>query len=216
MRRSAPAGELHAREAEWHGRQVWLLASTSPAIVLGSHQPVSHFDPLSLARAGLTVTRRRSGGAAVLVGSGEVLWVDFLLPAGDALWDDDVRRSGWWVGEVWAEAVESCGLGRPEVWREGLRPGPRSDAVCFAGLGPGEVTVDGRKVVGVSQRRTRAGALFQTAAMLRWEPAAYLSLLADPGPSAPPGLPGLAGLAAGLGAESGPRLEAALLRLLMT
>jgi hypothetical protein len=41
--------------------------------------------------------------------------------------------------------------------------------VCFAGLGPGEVTVDGRKAVGIAQRRTRAGSLFQCAVPLRWD-----------------------------------------------
>ena len=50
-------------------------------------------------------------------------------------------------------------------------------AVCFAGLGPGEVTVDGRKVVGISQRRTRAWARFQCAALGRWDPAALAELL---------------------------------------
>ena len=45
-----------------------------------------------------------------------------------------------------------------------------SKLVCFAGLGPGEVTVAGAKVVGMGQRRTRAGALFQCAALLEWAP----------------------------------------------
>jgi hypothetical protein len=56
------------------------------------------------------------------------------------------------------------------------------------------VTVDGRKVVGVSQRRTRTVARFQCAAYRRWDPAALTALLAPPRPS-----PGdLAGAAAEL------------------
>jgi lipoate-protein ligase A len=39
------------------------------------------------------------------------------------------------------------------------------------------VTVDGAKVVGLCQRRTRAGALFQCAALLRWDPARLVDLL---------------------------------------
>ena len=42
--------------------------------------------------------------------------------------------------------------------------------MCFAGRGPGEVFVDGAKVVGLAQRRTRAGARFQCAVLRRWEP----------------------------------------------
>jgi lipoate-protein ligase A len=59
-----------------------------------------------------------------------------------------------------------------------------SSLVCFSGLGPGEVHADGRKVVGISQRRTRRWARFQCAAYLHWDPAALVSLLVPPRPSA--------------------------------
>jgi lipoate-protein ligase A len=52
-----------------------------------------------------------------------------------------------------------------------------SDLVCFAGLGPGEVTVDGLKVVGISQRRTRDAARFQCVAYETWDAGALLELL---------------------------------------
>jgi hypothetical protein len=43
------------------------------------------------------------------------------------------------------------------------------------------VTVGGAKVVGLCQRRTRAGSLFQAACLLRWDAAALAALLAlDP------------------------------------
>ena len=41
-------------------------------------------------------------------------------------------------------------------------------AICFAGLGPGEITFEGAKVVGMSQRRTAQGAVFQCTAYLRY------------------------------------------------
>ena len=56
-----------------------------------------------------------------------------------------------------------------------------SEWVCFAGLGPGEVTVGGAKVVGISQRRTRHAARFQCAALLRWDVVGILRLLSLPG-----------------------------------
>jgi lipoate-protein ligase A len=40
------------------------------------------------------------------------------------------------------------------------------------------VTVSGRKTLGMAQRRTRHGALFQCAVPLRWEPERLLTLLA--------------------------------------
>ncbi|HEX6785774.1 MAG TPA: hypothetical protein VF076_01140, partial [Acidimicrobiales bacterium] len=59
---------------------------------------------------------------------------------------------------------------------------PWSPLVCFSGLGPGEVHAGGRKVVGISQRRTRGWARFQCAAYLRWDPDALVALLAPPRP----------------------------------
>jgi hypothetical protein len=80
-----------------------------------------------------------------------------------------------------------------------MQPTPWSTSVCFAGLGPGEVTVDGRKVVGLSQRRTREAALFQCCAALRWEPARLLDLLAFDDADRARGAAELAPLAAGIG-----------------
>jgi hypothetical protein len=66
---------------------------------------------------------------------------------------------------------------QPAVHRGGLVTAPWSGLVCFAGLGAGEVTLGegGPKVVGVSQRRTRAVARFQCAVLLRWDPARLLA-----------------------------------------
>jgi lipoate-protein ligase A len=120
------------------------------------------------------VVRRRSGGGAVFVIPGECLWVDVLLPRDDPRWDDDVGVAAHWVGDAWAAAV---GDGA-QTHRGALQRSPWSDLVCFAGLGPGEVTKAGQKVVGISQRRTRAGARFQCVALANWDPASLLALLA--------------------------------------
>jgi hypothetical protein len=105
------------------------------------------------------------------------VWVDVTIPAGDPWWDNDVGRAFHWLGAVWTEVLIAGGvLAR---WHDGaMQRTPWSPWVCFAGLGPGEVTVGGRKVVGLSQRRTREGALFQCCAALRWEPERLLDLLA--------------------------------------
>jgi lipoate-protein ligase A len=142
-------------------RLVRRCEATSSAVVLGSTQP----EPPSLA-GGLPVVRRRSGGGAVLVEPGALLWVDVVVPRGDALWDDDVGRAFHWLGDAWARAIG----GHVEAHRGPLVTTRWSRDVCFAGLGPGEVTAGSRKVVGISQRRTRDGALFQCAVLLAWHP----------------------------------------------
>ena len=141
-----------------------------PALVLGSVQPVEDVDGDALERAGLDLARRRSGGGAVLVEPGRIAWVDVVVPAGDPLWDSDVSRAFWWLGEVWVAAAGALGVGGAVAHRGGLVRSRWSSLVCFAGLGPGEVTAEGRKVVGLSQRRTRSEALFQCGVPLRWEP----------------------------------------------
>jgi lipoate-protein ligase A len=147
-----------------------------PALVLGSGQQESVVDVPATAAAGVEVTRRRSGGGAVLVGP-HTLWLDVVVPAADPLWDGDVRRSFHWLGEAWAAALGRVGLAG-EVHRGGMVEGPWSRLVCFAGLGPGEVVVGGRKAVGLSQRRTRGGSLFQCLVVPRFDARTLLDLLA--------------------------------------
>ena len=80
-----------------------------------------------------------------------------------------------------------------------MRSTPWSARVCFAGLGPGEVTVEGRKVVGLSQRRTREGVLFRCCAAIAWEPERLLDLLALDDADRARGAAELAGVASGAG-----------------
>jgi lipoate---protein ligase len=195
-------------------RRVRVLTVDRPAVVLGSSQPRSDLDLPATVASGIDVVRRRSGGGAVLVGPGALLWVDLMLPAGDPLWDADVGRAAWWAGAAWAAALEAVGAGPADVWHGPMQASPWSRLVCFAGLAPGEVTVRGQKVVGISQRRTRQGALFQTAALLRWEPAALMGLLRlDEGERAR-GQVDLEVRAAGVGEGRGPALIDALVAAL--
>lgn len=213
---SGPAADLHAAsadllEAPGEGsvtRRVRVLHATSPAVVLGSGQSDEVVDRARADRFGIEVARRRSGGGAVLVGPGESVWVDLLVPRSDPLWSDDVRVSMGWVGEVWSEALAGLVPVGLSVWRGAMLRTPWSDLVCFAGVGPGEVLATsppgggrlrgerdppgcggavprrgrpGPKLVGVSQRRSRSGALFQSSALLRWRPLDLLDVLAlDP------------------------------------
>lgn len=168
---------------------VWFLEVEGAALVLGSTQaPVTVTDPA------IEVVRRRSGGGAVLLAPGAVLWVDVVVPAGDPLWTADVGRSFWWLGEAWVQALGMLGV-EDARWHDGPLVRSRwSEQVCFAGLGPGEVTLGGRKVVGMSSRRRRDAALFQCAALLEWDPSGLVSALGL-GPDAHAEL---AGVAAGL------------------
>ena len=154
QRLTGAVAELHSRPVDFSVRSVTVCEATDVAVVRGAD--------------------RRTGGAAVLVAPGDPVWVDVVVPRGDPLWHDDVGRAFWWLGDVWAAAVGGVVHRGPMVRTQW------SDAVCFAGLGPGEVTIDGRKVVGLSQRRTREGAMFQCAVHRVWDPRPLVEALGLP------------------------------------
>lgn len=149
------------------------------AIVLGSTQRASSVDVTAATKAGLDVARRRAGGGAVLVEPGAQVWLDVWMPRGDPLWDDDVVRSSWWLGDVWCAALQSAGVRPCAVHRGPAFRTAWSQLICFAGVGPGEVMLGGRKLVGLAQHRARAGARLQSMASLRWEPERLTSCLRD-------------------------------------
>ncbi|MGH9038091.1 MAG: lipoyl protein ligase domain-containing protein, partial [Acidimicrobiia bacterium] len=179
-----------------------------------SSQPEATVDAGRAAAAGVDVARRPSGGGAVLVVPGDAIWADVFLPAGDPLWSDDVGVAFHWLGRTWAAALDHVGVAA-RAYEGPMRHSPWSKLVCFAGVGPGEVlhTASGRKIVGLSQRRTRTHARFQCCALLRWDPAALVNLLAGPHPEGA-SAEDLAGVATGVGSGQGETLVAAFTEVL--
>ena len=92
------------------------------------------------------------------------------------------------------DALAALGVGGTRLHEDGLVCGPLGGTVCFAGRGPGEVLVGDAKLVGISQRRTRAGARFQCAVPVYWDPAPLATLL-----SSRPDAQALAAVGTGLG-----------------
>jgi lipoate-protein ligase A len=206
------AGEHLGRPAP-AGRVVRVLEVTGPALLLGSAQPGGDVDEAAAGRAGVEVMRRRTGGGAVLVEPGAALWLDVYLPPGDPRWEADVGRAFHWLGDAWAEALAEMGL--DAHWHDGaIQHSEWSRRVCFAGIGPGEVLVGGRKVVGLAQRRTREFTLFQCCALLTWNPQALLDLLALSEAERAAAAEPVADAAGSLGTDLAPALSDALLRAL--
>ena len=173
LRDSAEA--VHARELPAE-RAIWQASISESAVVLGSKQNLDIVNQTSCQKDDISVVHRRSGGGVVVLQADAHLWIDFVVPRDDELWRDDVGESMWWVGELWADALAMCEIADRDqlrVHRGGLERSSLSDLVCFGGLGPGEVTLHGEKVVGISQRRTREMARFQCVVHQRWSPDLY-------------------------------------------
>jgi lipoate-protein ligase A len=153
--------------------------------VIGSAQSASDFDAEGLEAVGLDLVRRRSGGGAVLISPGGQVWLDVFVPSGDQLAHPDVGMSFYWLGGVFAAALANvlalpAGAGAPEVHRGRVLSTPWSKALCFAGLGAGEVSIAGRKVVGMSQRRERSGSWIHSVAVLSARAGDIADLLCGP------------------------------------
>jgi len=196
--RGEPAALFAGSPSEFGGvPTVVHRSATRPALVLGSTQPAS----IVAADVPVDVVRRRSGGGAVLVEPESIVWVDVFVPAGHPLWQADVGRAFWWLGDAWAAALADLGVPDAVVHRGPLVTSRWSPLICFAGLGPGEVTAGGAvggggaagadgaggaggagggKVVGIAQRRTREGSLFQCALARSWSAERMLALFELP------------------------------------
>ncbi len=150
---------------------VWIHRVKRPTLVLGSTQDESILLAEEARAAGYEISTRRSGGGLVLVSPTTSCWIDILVPTNHDKWEHDISLAFHWVGELWAQALQELGIHDCQVHRGPLLNREHGRVLCFAGLGPGEVTLGGRKVVGLSQRRVRAGARFQGLLVGSWDSA---------------------------------------------
>lgn len=157
--------------------------TTAPAVVLGRGQGA-----LALARVDADVVTRFSGGGAVWL-SPDVLSLDVLLPAPHPWIADDLSGVFNRVGRAWATALRTLGIEGLSVYdgpatarRRGTQRERLLAAVCYATRGRGEVLWNGRKLVGLAQRRRRHATMVQCGLLRRWRPQVLLEGLgADPG-----------------------------------
>lgn len=163
--------------ADGRARLRWYVP-TDAAVVLGRGQR----DAVDVPGHGRL--QRPSGGGAVLMDD-DLLSLDILLPP-DHPWlaDPDLGAVFDPVGAAWAAALADLGVPDLAIHRgpaTASRLGPPERRplaeVCYASLGRGEVTSGGRKVVGLSQRRRRQGALIQCGVMRVWKPQPLITAL---------------------------------------
>jgi lipoate-protein ligase A len=181
VRSTSSAADFHTRAVPNPAScEIWCHEITSPALVMGSSQLESVADRIACERAGVDVVRRRSGGGAVLLLPGEVTWIDVIVPADSRGWTNDVHGQMIWLGRCIADAIAlHIEPGREVVVHdEAMRSTAWSSLLCFDGVGAGEVLLDGCKLVGISQRRTRHAARLQCCWYSTYDPFMLVELLA--------------------------------------
>jgi lipoate-protein ligase A len=137
----------------------WRYASAG--IVLGASQ--SSLLP-QVAAQGIETVLRGSGGSAVLAGPW-MLSVSAVLPADHAFARGGPMPAYEWLGRHCESAMRELGVSQAHATPDKRDAGDLKWA-CFAGLSPWEVTVDGRKLVGLAQRRRRQGVLVAAGVLL--------------------------------------------------
>lgn len=173
-----PASNIHANPMRYADQRTARFVNvTRSALVLGSSQDPNEIDRESLIRKGVELVIRKSGGGAVFLSPNGQLWVDIAIPKGDKYFRCDVSESFEIIGEIFLQALSDLGTEDLQMHAGRLLGSEIAKKVCFAGLGPGEITFEGAKVVGISQRRTSLGSVFQCTVYVRYPFAELLELM---------------------------------------
>ena len=157
---------------------VWQMEPTRPAVVLGSSQSAEVVDHEVARALDVDVVRRRSGGGAVLVDPNTTAWFDVIVPIGAPGWATDIHRPMRWLGDRLAQALRVVDPHLDPQVQAVVVDTEWSQLLCFDGLGAGELTLGGLKLVGMSQRRTRSFARLQCSWYRRDERERLIDLLA--------------------------------------
>ncbi len=164
---SGEVRELYDYDALRARREAFMVVArvSDLTLVLGGHQALSVVGS-RVSRDGVALRRRRGGGGLVALRPGD-LWVDWWLPSSDPRWSPDVGISSRLVGGWWRAVLDARVAGDVDEHEGALEVDPELAVMCFAGRGPGEIFVDGRKAVGVTQWRVREGVFVSTVAHAR-------------------------------------------------
>jgi len=141
----------------------------APAAITCGRAQMKTVDTAAIARSGLELVARPSGGGPVLWDD-DLIAIDVILPEGDPRLPTDIVAAYRWVGEAVSGAIAALGAtdvravppDEARAWPTGA-----SSGLCFGGLSPWEVVAGRRKVLGLSQVRKQAGAVIQVGVPMR-------------------------------------------------
>ena len=106
--------DRHLTLPSFDARQIFIHEIDKPTMVFGTAQRNNYLD----VEIKCDYVYRKSGGGAVFLEPGQVLWVDFVIPREDPLWCNDIRYSSLWLGEAWVIAMKEIGFEHLSVMKE--------------------------------------------------------------------------------------------------
>jgi len=142
-------------EADRSGRAVLRLYRWDPpCLSIGRNEPaLTRYDRAAIARLGLDIVRRPTGGRAV--------WHEHEVTyavAAPIVAFGSLRQSYYWIHERLAAALRALGVEATLASDHPTARPPDRQGPCFASLVGGEILAAGRKVIGSAQ--VRQGAAF--------------------------------------------------------
>ena len=152
---------------------------SAPTLSFGRNQKTGAYDREALARAGIAVVRRPTGGRAILHHREITYSVTAPVAPGDS-----IAAEYDWINTLLLRALRSLGVDAAIATRTGRAPAPDANP-CFAAATAGEITAGGRKLVGSAQYR-EAGAMLQHGSILISDDQSSLAGLAGGGVAPPP------------------------------
>lgn len=105
------------------------------------------------------IALRDSGGGVVAVGPTEQIWFGLYLRAKEGFLADDYSKQLVSLGEAVGVALTEHGMEGVSVTRSSYLPDV-AKSLCFAGQSYGEILVFGKKLVGLSLRRSKTWSVF--------------------------------------------------------
>jgi lipoate-protein ligase A len=150
---------------------------TPPAISLGRSQRQGlRLDSKKCSRAGVDVVVRPSGGRAVL--HGDDVTYSAVFPADGILGAGGIGATYKRLAGLLLRALRSLGI-EADLARSRASDETQAALPCFTAAARNEILVEGRKLIGSAQRRTRSAVLQHGAILVRGNQAALASLVAD-------------------------------------
>lgn len=149
----------------------------TPAVVLGRAQRALRLEIEKRALGQLDILNRDTGGGAVLTGPW-LVGVSVVLPHGHALLGRSLGDSYCALAQLHISALATFGVIAQTLVRTELTAKPEIDTndlhwACFGCLSPWEViSTDGRKLVGLAQKRNQHGVLLVAGTLISrvaWE-----------------------------------------------
>lgn len=161
----APRGEAVLRLYTW----------LPPGVSLGRRQEARGTVNVGEAsRRGYVVVKRPTGGATLLHETFGELTYSLVLPASSQLYQASIEESSSIIAGAVAEALRVNGVPARVGEFQGVS---REENICLLKSGFADIVVDGRKVSGSAQYRSKKGLLQHGSILLEFNPETWLALV---------------------------------------